>query len=160
MNKTLLLARHGKAEKSDFETLDFKRKLTDRGKEDVLKVSTRLAQELSIDKIVSSPAERAYKTAKIFAKTFNIQKEEIELIESIYESSMQNLLYTINHLDNNYHTILLVGHNPAFEYAIEYFSGEHIAELPTSGTAIISFPFNNWELISQGTGKLKSILIP
>lgn len=160
MNKTLVLARHGKAEKLNFETLDFQRKLTDRGKEDVLKVATRLQQELSIDKIVSSPAERAYKTAKIFAKTFNIPKEDIELVENIYESSMQNLLYTINHLNDTYHTILLVGHNPAFEYAIEYFSNEHVAELPTSGTAILHFPFNQWELVSRGTGKLKSILIP
>ena len=70
MNKTLILARHGKAEKSDVDNFDFKRNLTERGESDVLMVAQQLLNIITPELIVSSPANRAYQTAKIFAKVF------------------------------------------------------------------------------------------
>ncbi len=46
--KTLLLARHGKAEKAEFGSYDFKRKLVDRGKADVQRVA-----EIVLTKVTS-----------------------------------------------------------------------------------------------------------
>ncbi len=158
--KTLLLARHGKAEKADFGTYDFKRKLVERGKEDVQRVSEEIKKNITPEHIISSPAERAYQTAKIFAKTFSIDKKTIELNDSIYEASMASLLKVINELNPSYDIVLLTGHNPAFEFAIEYLCHTNIGHLPTSGTAIIEFPFEQWSLVSAGTGTLLNLLIP
>lgn len=160
MNKTLILARHGKAEKANLGVYDFKRNLTDRGIANVIKVSQELAIFITPQHIVSSPANRAYQTAKLFAKTFKIEKSEIELNESIYEASMSTLLKVINQLDNTFDCVLLTGHNPSFEYAIDYFTGVGIGDLPTSGTAILNFPFKDWKMISEGTAELQKILIP
>lgn len=158
--KTLLLARHGKAEKADFGIYDFKRKLVERGKADVQKVSEELQKHFTPQHIISSPAERAYQTAKIFAKTFSIDKKTIELNDSIYEASMGSLLKVINELNPTYDIVLLTGHNPAFEFAIEYLCQTNIGHLPTSGTAAIEFPFEHWSMVSAGTGSLLSLLIP
>lgn len=160
MNKTLILARHGKAEKANFGDNDFKRNLTERGNANVLKVSEELSKTLTPQLIVSSPANRAFQTAQLFAKTFKISKKNIELNEAIYEASMNALLRVINQLDNSFDCILMTGHNPAFEYAVDYFTGIQIGDLPTSGTAILNFPFNDWKMISQGTAELKKIIIP
>lgn len=158
--KSLIIARHGKAEKLDFNTLDFERKLVERGKADVQRVSDLLKSRISVQQIVSSPAARAYQTAKIFAKTFNIDKKEIVLKEGIYEASMSGLLKIINDLDNEFEVTLLAGHNPAFEFAIDYFCQTNIGHLPTAGLAIIEFPFDDWRLVSAGTGKLLELIEP
>lgn len=158
--KTLVIARHGKAEKLDFNNLDFERKLVDRGKADVQRVSEHLKTKLQLQLIVSSPAARAFQTAKIYAKTFNIDKKEIVLKEGIYEASMQVLLRIINELPNEKDVILLAGHNPTFEFAIDYFCQTNIGHLVTAGLAVIEFPFNDWKLVSRGTGSLKELIEP
>jgi phosphohistidine phosphatase len=158
--KTLLLARHGKAEKADFGIYDFKRKLVERGKSDVERVSEELKKILIPQHIISSPAERACQTAKIFAKTFSIDKKTIELNDSIYEASMASLLKVINEIEPQFDCVLLTGHNPAFEFAIEYLCNINIGHLPTSGTAAIEFPFEQWNMVSEGTGTLLNLLIP
>lgn len=158
--KTLIIARHGKAEKSEFGTFDFKRKLLERGKEDVQRVSALLLKIITPEHIISSPAERAFQTAKIFAKNCGISKNDIELVDSIYEASMATLLKVINEIDPQYNKVLIAGHNPAFEFAVEYLSNTSIGHLPTSGTAIIEFPIESWQHVSAGIGNLKEIIVP
>lgn len=158
--KTLLIARHGKAEDHSLNKTDFERRLKERGKEDVDKVASLLKSKYKIQHIVSSPAKRAYQTAKIYAKIFDIEKSSIELNEHIYEASLSTLLNVINNLNDGYDHILICGHNPSFEYIIEYLSGEEIIELPTSGVGIIEFEFDQWKLIASGTGNLKALIIP
>ncbi len=160
MNKILILARHGKAEKANFGDFDFKRNLTERGINDVQTVATQLAKHFIPQQIVSSPANRAYQTAKLFAKKFDIEKKNIIKIENIYEASMSALLNVINNLDNSYNCVLLTGHNPAFEFAVDYLTNQPINELPTSGTAVIEFPVDDWKLVSMGQGELKLLLTP
>jgi phosphohistidine phosphatase len=158
--RTLIIARHGKAEKAEFGTFDFKRKLMERGKEDVQRVSEALLKIITPEHIISSPAERAFQTAKIFAKNCGIAKNDLELADSIYEASMASLLKVINEIDPQYKCVLIAGHNPAFEFAIEYLSNTHIGHLPTAGTAIIEFQLENWQLISAGTGSLRELIVP
>ena len=155
MNKTLILVRHGKAEKAGTEKPDFKRDLVERGEKDVFKNTTALALHYTPEQIVSSPANRAYQTAKIVAKVFQIDKKEIIKEESIYEASMSALMHVINHLDNTKNCVLLTGHNPAFEYAVEYLTGQYINELPTAGIAVIEFSIDDWRMVSKELGILK-----
>ncbi len=157
MNKTLILVRHGKAEKAGTEKPDFKRDLVERGEKDVFRNTTELALQYTPELIVSSPANRAYQTAKIIAKIFQIDKKDIVKEDSIYEASMSALLHVINHLDNTKNCVLLTGHNPAFEYAVEYLTGKFINELSTAGIAVMQFPIDDWRMVSQSLGDLKFI---
>lgn len=158
--KTLLIARHGKAEDHSLSISDFERKLKQRGKEDLNKVVSLVKTKFKIQHIVSSPAKRAYQTAKIYAKIFDIEKSRIELNDRIYEANLADLLKVINNLNDEFDNICICGHNPSFEYVIEYLTGEEILELPTSGVGAIEFQFNSWNLISAGTGSLKALICP
>jgi phosphohistidine phosphatase len=73
--KRVVLVRHAKAVAYGYED-DFNRDLRDSGVIDAQRVSNELkARGVFPDKIISSPALRALKTARIFAETFNLKKK-------------------------------------------------------------------------------------
>jgi phosphohistidine phosphatase len=157
--KSLILVRHGKAEQIKINQHDFDRKLIDRGIEDV----NELAKELKEDKfqpdlIISSSAKRAFQTAKILARVLGITESAIVEKEIIYESNTSTLLKVINAIDDKYERVIITGHNPTFEYMIEYLSNQEIAGgLSTSGAAHISFDIDTWAMVTEGLGVLKKL---
>jgi len=157
--KSLILVRHGKAEQIKINQHDFYRKLIDRGIEDV----NELAKELKEDKfqpdlIISSSAKRAFQTAKILARVLGITESAIVEKEIIYESNTSTLLKVINAIDDKYERVIITGHNPTFEYMIEYLSNQKIAGgLSTSGAAHISFDIDTWAMVTEGLGVLKKL---
>lgn len=157
--KSILLVRHGKAESIKIDQIDFDRKLVDKGIEDVYELSRELNDDqYHPDLIISSSAKRAYQTAKILAKELNFKKELIVKNDSIYESSIHELLKVINNIDDQYSRVIITGHNPTFEYMIEYLSNHAIAGgLSTSGAAHISFEIDTWASVTEGLGTLKKL---
>jgi len=106
-------------------------------------------KNISIEKIVSSPAKRAITTAKIFAKLLKINENEIQLEENIYEASLKMLLATIHQFDDAVSSLMLFGHNPGLTSLANYF-GAAIDNLPTC--AIVSFEFetDSWSEVEKG----------
>jgi phosphohistidine phosphatase len=159
--KTLFLVRHGKAQKGILGQDDFERKLNERGKEDVVEMAKRLKKKnIEPEHWISSPAERAFATAKAFAKEYKIELKDIKLAEHIYEAQTADLLYVINQIKDQYNSTILFGHNPAFTLIIDYLTGKDIENLPTSGIAAITFDFDSWEFLSRNTGSLLFIDYP
>lgn len=158
--KMLILARHGAAQLSNQASIDFERKLTEQGKKDVLKVAQELAAIITPQLIISSTAQRAFQTAIIYADVFSIDHQKIIGKEKIYAAGITSLLKIINNINGKYDTVLLVGHNPTFELAIEYLSDVSIGNFPTSGIAIIEFEVDEWKLVSGGLGTLRKIVTP
>ncbi|WP_207422693.1 SixA phosphatase family protein [Desertivirga brevis] len=152
--KKLLLIRHAKSDWNDPKLSDFDRPLNNRGHKNAPEMAERLLQKHIVpEHLVSSPAKRAYTTAKYFAKTFNIDKEQIEKIEGIYEASANDLLKIVNQLDNTKDFIALFGHNPGITNLAVGLSGSYISNIPTCGLILIEFPFDDWAMISYDTGK-------
>ena len=151
--KKLLLVRHAKSDWNDIKLSDFDRPLNDRGLKAAPEMAQRLVSKHIIpEQIVSSPAKRAYTTAKYFAKAFGIDKSLIETNENIYEAETKKLLSIINGLDNNKDFIALFGHNPAITNCAVSLCGAYIGNMPTCGIILIEFPFDDWSMISFGTG--------
>ena len=72
--KRVIIVRHAKSVPYGYED-DFNRDLRDRGKNDSKLVSTELKnQNISPELMVSSPAKRAIKTARIFAENLGFDK--------------------------------------------------------------------------------------
>ena len=70
--KTLILIRHAKSSWDAPGMSDSERPLNERGKKDAPEMAKRLRKRgLKIDAFVSSPAERALRTARYFAKEFD-----------------------------------------------------------------------------------------
>jgi phosphohistidine phosphatase len=158
--KTLIIFRHAKAEKNDL-LKDYDRGLTDRGKTDALEMSKRLLKkDFKPDLIISSPAKRTYKTARILANHLGYDEKNIDLNSQIYQANVEDLLFIIRELDDKNSNVILVGHNPTVTGIIGYLTPNFIEHLPTSGFAQIQFDMKTWKMIKQLSGNLSFVDFP
>jgi phosphohistidine phosphatase len=154
--KILYLLRHAKSSWSNPELTDFQRPLNRRGKKDAPMMGKILANKgVKIDLLISSPAERAKKTAKKVAKQIAYPKEKIVFKQEIYEARIADLLNIIHQTPNNINSLMLVGHNPTFTDLANLLCGNfHTENIPTAGVFAIAFHCKIWAEIEENTGKL------
>ena len=123
---------------------DRERPLNERGKRDAPRMGRRLA-ELGVkpDVILSSPARRAFKTARILAGELDYRVEDIRVDDRLYAAESDVLLQVIRELGDAKLCVMLVGHNPELtELAHRYSSG--ITHLPTCAVAEFAFAADSW----------------
>ena len=155
MAKTLLLIRHAKSDWGDLMLSDFERPLNHRGEINAPEMAKRLAKrELFHQQFISSPALRSITTAKYFAKELHINSADIIQEKDIYDALTNSLLEVVNNLDESSNFTALFGHNPGITGLVNYLSNQEISHLPTCGMALIKFPFDQWKMVSSGTGEL------
>lgn len=148
----MYLIRHAKSSWDYPHLSDFDRPLNKRGEKDAPLMGNVLVKEnVDPDLIISSPAKRAITTAKVIASSIGYQLE-IEENRNIYGADTQLMLNLVNGVSQEVNTLMLFGHNPTFTYFAEMLSGADIGNLPTTGVVGIEFDFDNWELVSSGTG--------
>ena len=83
--KSVLLVRHAKSSWGNASLSDFDRPLNERGKTDAPMMAHRLIDnKVKIDAFISSPAKRASRTARVFAKEFKEKKENIIYKTELY----------------------------------------------------------------------------
>ncbi len=155
MAKRLLLIRHAKSDWGNSSTKDFDRPLNKRGNANAPEMAQRMvAQKIYPDLVVSSPALRAFTTAKYFAKEWGISEKNIQLNQSIYEASLKDLLNGVNQFDSTYNCVAMFGHNPGFTDFANYLSDVNIYNMPTCSVVMLEFPFDDWSLVSGSTAKV------
>ena len=159
--KRVVLVRHAKAVAYGYEN-DFHRDLRERGVIDAQLVSKELkSRGVFPDKIISSSALRALKTARIFAETFNFEETNIRKNDKIYEGvTITQFLEIIHTLPKEAKTVFFFGHNPDFHYFADKLLTRYTDEMPTCAAVVIEFDVNQWEAIEQKTGILAFRLVP
>jgi len=158
--KHILFVRHAKSDWSDGTLSDFDRPLNSRGKHDAPLMARFLVEKgLVPSYILSSPANRALSTAKIFAKELGIQ-QEVATDESLYESFTAQLLEAIKKLPNEHEIAAIFSHNPATTSAIAQFSDSYIGNVPTCGIGVIRFEGNVWADLQPSNAELADLFIP
>ena len=156
--KQLILVRHGKSS-WQYDVIDRERPLKSRGINDAIKVSKAfLDYNINIDRMFSSPANRALSTCKLFFEQLNIPESQIQIEEDLYDFSGENVLNFIKKMDDRLDTVMIFGHNHAFTAIVNTYGDRYINNLPTSGLAIIEFNINNWKHLKLG--HTKDILFP
>lgn len=159
--KTIFFIRHAKSSWEDLTLADAERPLNKRGLRDAPFMAKLLRGKYqSVDHIISSPAVRAYTTAKYFAEEFDKKPEDIEVVSFIYHSYEQQILDYIPQLDNNLKTVCIFGHNPTFTGLANHFSEEYIANVPTCGIIKIEAEVDNWKSFNQKNAKLVAFHYP
>src|SRR4030095_15853185 len=137
--KTLFLIRHAKSSRDDPTLADKDRPLNERGKRDATKVGKRLAKlRVKPDSILSSPAARALKTAKIIAKKLDYKRRNIVVDDRLYAVEADELLVVIRELKNEVGRVMLVGHNPEMTELAHRLSSK-ITNMPTCAVAEFTF---------------------
>ncbi|MEM6517562.1 MAG: histidine phosphatase family protein [Bacteroidota bacterium] len=152
--KKLILMRHGKSS-WEFDLPDDNRPLKSRGINDARLVSEIFKEKnINFDVVLSSPANRAFSTCKIFLKNFNFNFENIQVVPDLYDFHGENVIKTIKNVDDRYHNIMIFGHNHAFTSICNIFGDKFIENLPTSGLAVIEFEIDSWRDLKKGTTTL------
>lgn len=155
MSKQLLLVRHAKSDWDNIKLSDFDRPLNSRGEKNAPEMAKRLLKRGKIPhQIVSSPAMRAITTARYFAKELGLNKSDIVKEPEIYEAMTSTLKGVINNLDNTYSFTALFGHNPGITDLVSDLCNKDLYNIPTCGMVLIQFPFDDWSMVSAGTGEI------
>lgn len=152
--KQLLLIRHAKSDWGNAELRDFDRPLNKRGKVNAPEMAERLVRQgIKPDLVISSPALRAITTANLFVNAWEMPASGIQQEPAVYDANVKTLLNVINNIDDQHYFVALFGHNPGLTELVNYFDG-HLSNMPTCSVALLSFPFDNWSMISADTGKI------
>jgi len=154
--KRLIIARHGKAEIHRTGLSDFKRNLAKRGQQETPFIANKIMKMgIFPDLMISSPANRAIQTCKLYAKVFNYPEAEIVEKDYIYGFfSTDKLIYTIEEIKYQANTVIVFGHNPTLEELAYSFSGNFDDFIPTSGAVGIEFDVDHWHHITERSGNL------
>lgn len=161
-SSTLLLMRHGKSDWRSQTSIDFDRKLAERGHRDVPRIGQWLKKNNWIpDQIVCSPAIRTKQTAEHICQQIGISEKNIEWDTRIYEADLPQLLSIVTETHIATKQLLIVGHNPGFSNLLNYLCPKDSTgrSMPTAALAIIALDVM-WTNLNKDAGKLLSLVVP
>ena len=158
---TLFLCRHAKSSWDEPGLSDKDRPLNARGKNDAPMMGRMLeSREENPDLIISSPAERAFKTAKLISDEIGYRQKDIIVDNRIYMAGIDDFIEVLKECRNKDKTIMIFSHNYGITDFANYISSSRIDNIPTCGIVKIKFEFSNWEKIKKEKGKLEYFIYP
>lgn len=161
MPKHLYLLRHAEAAEKLLHQQDLERELTPAGKNQSLQMGAYLLRENQpIDVMISSDALRAKQTAALTADKMQFESSKVLFDHTIYDATARTFLSFINSLDEQFNSVIIVGHNPALSYLAEYLTKSEIGNIVPAGMVIIKFNLANWSEVSEGNGALEKYVYP
>jgi phosphohistidine phosphatase len=153
--KTLTLVRHAKSSWKNNDLGDRERPLNARGKHDAPMMGQRIvAAGIRPSLIISSPAVRAWSTAKIIAREIGYPREFLQREKAVYLASLDSLLDVMVAQDAEFNNVLLVGHNPGLTQFANYLSPGITDNLPTAGVVAVEFDQEDWNLYTKPETRL------
>lgn len=157
MKKLLTILRHGEAEFVDLNSKDFTRALSPKGRADIKAISETIKKrKTSFDLLIKSPSTRTVETAMLLMEQIKFPKVKIE--ESIYESSLENLLEIIRNIPGDISNALLVGHNPSLSALIGYLVHDSYINLQPGTMVRMEIYVGDWDLITQGSASVFEVI--
>jgi phosphohistidine phosphatase len=148
--KSLTIVRHAKSSWEERGLSDRERPLNKRGKHDAPIMGKRVAEAgIRPSQIISSPAVRAWTTARIFAKELGYPAEFLQREDGLYLASLDNLLDVIATQDNGFNNLMLFGHNPGLTDLVNYLVPGLTSNLPTSGVVSVNLDCEDWMLYDR-----------
>ncbi|MBT8246014.1 MAG: histidine phosphatase family protein [Winogradskyella sp.] len=152
--KRVILIRHAKSS-WEYGIGDIDRPLKKRGIKDASTIAKVFKEKnYVLDRIYSSPANRAFSTCNIFKRNLNWTDNEIEIVNELYDFGGESVLNFIATLNNTLDTVVIFGHNHAFTAIANMLGDKFIDNLPTSGLVVLKFNIDSWEFARYGETEL------
>jgi phosphohistidine phosphatase len=159
--KHLTIVRHAKSSWKDAASSDFERPLNARGERDAPEMGRRLAaRSPAPDRILSSSAARARRTAEVLAREIGCDPGQIEFRETLYLAGTSELMAAIESLDDTWEHVLFVGHNPGLSELLNLLADAHLDELPTCGVAELELALDSWREVRPGVAERMQLDFP
>jgi phosphohistidine phosphatase len=158
--KSLLILRHAKSSWKDEDLADYDRPLKKRGKRDAPRMGARLRQEdLVPDFIITSSAKRAHATAALVIEACGYEGN-VQVTRDLYAADMLTYFEVLREVDDVYHRVMVVGHNPGLEMFLDALT-EVGEPMPTAALAYVRLPISAWRDLDEGTvGELVNLWRP
>lgn len=155
--KTLTILRHAKSSWNKPGLRDFDRPLNGRGKRDAPDMGDRMKEAgIRPSLIMSSPAVRAWSTAKLVAAEIGYPIEFLQREPDLYHASAEQLLDVIAKQDEGFNNLVLVGHNPGLTDLANKLVPGLTGNLPTAGFVSLLIDNDTWELRGRRSVELLS----
>jgi len=153
--KILTIIRHAKSSWKDNSISDKNRPLNRRGKRDAPLMGERIQEHgIRPSLIVSSPATRAWTTAKIIAEAINYPREFLQKEDTLYLASLHELLDVVVAQDNGFNNLMLVGHNPGMTDFANFLVPGLTNNLQTAGVVSVQIDQDDWSLYERPATEL------
>ncbi|MBN2532691.1 MAG: histidine phosphatase family protein [Spirochaetales bacterium] len=154
--KQLILVRHAKAMKRKEGLPDFVRSLVKKGVEQAKKISKKCRKRIALPELfISSPANRALETAHYFAREYGYPRKKIILKDELYNPLSEQEFFTlVKELNDNLHSVIIFGHDPAISNFVKFLAKNFQEEMPTCAVAVIEFKKESWKEIARGQGEI------
>lgn len=148
--KTLTLVRHAKSSWKDRTLRDRDRPLNKRGTRDAPVMGQRIAAAgIRPSLIVSSPAVRAWTTAKAVAAELSYPIEFLQRDDNLYLASLDDWLDVVAAQEESFNSIMLFGHNPGLTDFANYLSPGLTHNVPTAGVVSVNIDRGDWQLYER-----------
>ena len=145
--KSLTLLRHAKSSWNSAAASDHDRPLNKRGERDAPLMGGRInAKDIRPSLIVSSPATRAWTTAKIVADSINYPREFLQRDDRLYMANVASIIDVIEDQDGGFNHIMIVAHNPGLTAFANFLLPDLTPNLPTCGVVSVTMDSDEWEL--------------
>ena len=153
--KILTIVRHAKSSWKDSSLTDDKRPLNRRGERDAPEMGRRIQEHgVRPSLIVSSPAVRAWTTAKVIAQAINYPREFLQKEDRLYLASLDDILDVIVAQDNGFNNLMVVGHNPGLTDFANFLVPGLTNNLPTAGVVSVQVDQDDWSLYERPATEL------
>ena len=161
MKRRLILMRHAKSSWDHPDLSDHDRPLNGRGRRDAPAIATHL-QDIGwvVDKVVSSSSERTRETWALMEEVWD-EPTEVSFTRALFHGGPHEIRAVIAQQDDALSSLMLLGHNPGWSSAAEWFSGQR-AYMTTANAALLSIEADTWRsaLAQPGKWTLHDILRP
>jgi len=153
--KTLTIVRHAKSSWDNPGLSDRDRPLNKRGERNAPEMGARIREHgIRPSLIVSSPAIRAWSTARIIATAIAYPIEFLQRERSLYLASVDEILDVIAAQDEGFNNLMLVGHNPGLTQFANFLSPGLTNNLPTAGVVAVEIDRDDWNLYERPPTRL------
>ena len=141
--RRLILMRHAKSDWHSGAASDHERPLNDRGRRD----APRMAQELvelgwTPERVLSSDSTRTCETWELMRPVLG-RAIPVDFTASLYHAGIAALRQAIGDLTRDVRSVLALGHNPGWEEALAWLSGEPTV-MPTAACALLTISAADW----------------
>ena len=143
--KILTLIRHAKSSWKYPGLDDLDRPLNRRGNRDAPMMGDLLAaRDCRPDKIFTSPALRALRTAEAIAAGIDYPQQRIVLDPRLYHADTDDWMDVVHSMAESLGWVACVGHNPGLTDLANYLGRQRYENVPTCGVVEIRFGCDRW----------------
>ena len=153
--KLLTLVRHAKSSWKHSDLSDRQRPLNARGERDAPDMGQRIVTHgIRPSLIITSPAMRAWTTARIIAAEIGYPAEFLQREDSLYLASLDDLLGAVVAQDSGFNSLMVVGHNPGITDFANFLIPGLADNLPTAAVVSVQMEQDDWDLYQQPKAEL------